>query len=56
MYFYPVCRRSWLPGLTPNDMVLALIITNVGVFLLWGMADEKFMIKNFIVSFFIYEL
>ncbi|RZC10549.1 RHOMBOID-like protein 12, mitochondrial, partial [Glycine soja] len=25
-------------------------ITNVAVFLLWGMADEKFMIKNFIIS------
>lgn len=31
-------------------MVLGLIIANGAIFLLWGIADEKFMIKNFTVS------
>ncbi|XP_027917228.1 RHOMBOID-like protein 12, mitochondrial isoform X1 [Vigna unguiculata] len=42
--------RSWLRGLTSNDVVLGLIIANVGIFLLWRIADEKFMIKNFTIS------
>ncbi|RDX76908.1 RHOMBOID-like protein 12, mitochondrial, partial [Mucuna pruriens] len=39
--------RSWFRRLTPNDMVLGLIIANVAIFLLWRIANEKFMIKNF---------
>ncbi|GMN54314.1 hypothetical protein TIFTF001_023460 [Ficus carica] len=39
--------RSWLRGLSPNDVVIGLIVTNVAVFLLWRVADYRFMIKNF---------
>ncbi|KAG5039390.1 hypothetical protein JHK85_011866 [Glycine max] len=42
--------RSWLRGLTANDMVLGLIIANVAIFLLWRIADQNFMIKNFTIS------
>ncbi|BAT76506.1 RHOMBOID-like protein [Vigna angularis] len=42
--------RSWLRGLTSNDVVLGLIIANVGIFLLWRIADEKFMMNNFTIS------
>lgn len=31
-------------------MVLGLIVANVAIFLLWRIADEKFMIKNFTIS------
>ncbi|KAF4382089.1 hypothetical protein F8388_001234 [Cannabis sativa] len=39
--------RSWLSGLTPNDMVLGLLIANVAIFLLWRVADYRFMMNNF---------
>ncbi|KAL1373179.1 hypothetical protein HN51_003185 [Arachis hypogaea] len=42
--------RSWFNRLTPNDMVLGLIIANVAVFLLWRIGDKKFMINNFTIS------
>ncbi|XP_062116741.1 RHOMBOID-like protein 12, mitochondrial [Humulus lupulus] len=42
--------RSWLRGLTPNDMVLGLIIANVAIFLLWRVADYRFMMNNFTIS------
>ncbi|XP_031271191.1 RHOMBOID-like protein 12, mitochondrial [Pistacia vera] len=42
--------RSWFHRLTANDVVLGLIITNVAVFLLWRIADQSFMVKNFTVS------
>ncbi|PON70569.1 Peptidase S54, rhomboid [Parasponia andersonii] len=42
--------RSWLRALTPNDMVLGLIIANVAVFLLWRVADYRFMMNNFTIS------
>ncbi|MED6193447.1 hypothetical protein PIB30_019562 [Stylosanthes scabra] len=42
--------RSWFNRLTPNDMVLGLIIANVAVFLLWRIADKRFMINNFTIS------
>ncbi|KAK7330275.1 hypothetical protein VNO77_24465 [Canavalia gladiata] len=48
--FYRRGWRSWFHRLTPNDVVLGLIIANVAIFLLWRIADEKFMIKNFTVS------
>ncbi|OMO77607.1 hypothetical protein CCACVL1_14949 [Corchorus capsularis] len=42
--------RSWFHRLTASDMVLGLIVTNVAVFLLWRIADRKFMVNNFMVS------
>ncbi|KAK6261117.1 hypothetical protein QUC31_006933 [Theobroma cacao] len=42
--------RLWFQRLTASDMVLGLIITNVAVFLLWRIADRKFMMNNFMVS------
>ncbi|KAK7388852.1 hypothetical protein VNO78_23679 [Psophocarpus tetragonolobus] len=46
----PHFSRSWLGGLTSNDVVLGLIIANVAIFLLWRIANEKFMIQNFTIS------
>ncbi|XP_038893963.1 RHOMBOID-like protein 12, mitochondrial [Benincasa hispida] len=43
-------RQSWFQRLTPNDVVLGLIIANVAVFLLWQIADPIFMSKNFTIS------
>ncbi|KGN64067.1 RHOMBOID-like protein 12, mitochondrial [Cucumis sativus] len=43
-------RRSWFQRLTPNEVVLGLIIANVAVFLLWRIADPIFMSKNFTIS------
>lgn len=52
-----ICRRSWLRGLTPNDMVwpmvLGLIMANVIVFMLWRVADGEFMLNNFSVSYYL---
>ncbi|ESW27208.1 hypothetical protein PHAVU_003G183300 [Phaseolus vulgaris] len=42
--------RSWLRGLTSDGVVLGLIIANVAIFLLWRIANEKFMIQNFTIS------
>ncbi|KAF3438051.1 hypothetical protein FNV43_RR20807 [Rhamnella rubrinervis] len=42
--------RSWFQGLSTNDVVLGLIIANVAVFLLWQIADPKFMMNNFTIS------
>ncbi|KAL5544645.1 hypothetical protein UlMin_008429 [Ulmus minor] len=42
--------RSWLRGLTPSDTVLGLIIANVIVFLLWRVANPRFMYQNFTVT------
>ncbi|KAK7265877.1 hypothetical protein RJT34_33502 [Clitoria ternatea] len=42
--------KSWFRGLTPNDTVVGLIVVNVAIFLLWRIADERFMIKNFTIS------
>lgn len=44
------CRRSWLSGLSTNDVVLGLIIANVAVFMLWRISDHRFMLNNFTVS------
>ncbi|XP_061364963.1 RHOMBOID-like protein 12, mitochondrial [Gastrolobium bilobum] len=43
--------RSWFQRLTPSDMVSGLIVANIAVYILWKIADEEFMIKNFTVSF-----
>ncbi|KAL2338226.1 hypothetical protein Fmac_012672 [Flemingia macrophylla] len=42
--------RSWLHRISPDDMVLGLIIANVAIFLLWRIADQKFMKNNFTIS------
>ncbi|RVW35582.1 hypothetical protein CK203_073791 [Vitis vinifera] len=42
--------RSWLSGLSTNDVVLGLIIANVAVFMLWRISDHRFMLNNFTVS------
>ncbi|XP_050225009.1 RHOMBOID-like protein 12, mitochondrial [Mercurialis annua] len=41
---------SWLYRLSPNDVVLGLILANVGVFMLWRVADGRFMVENFMIS------
>ncbi|GKV35482.1 hypothetical protein SLEP1_g43744 [Rubroshorea leprosula] len=43
-------RSSWFQQLTANDMVLGLLVSNVAVFLLWRIADQKFMMNNFTIS------
>ncbi|KAL6972479.1 rhomboid protease [Sarracenia purpurea var. burkii] len=42
--------QSWLRRLTPDRVVLGLILTNVAVFMLWRIADQQFMFKNFTIS------
>lgn len=42
--------RSWLSGLSTNDVVLGLIIANVAVFMLWRISDHRFMLNNFTIS------
>ncbi|XP_021634044.1 RHOMBOID-like protein 12, mitochondrial isoform X2 [Manihot esculenta] len=42
--------RSWFYQLSANDMVLGLILANVAVFMLWRVADRKFMANNFMIS------
>ncbi|XP_050870857.1 RHOMBOID-like protein 12, mitochondrial [Lathyrus oleraceus] len=42
--------RSWFNRLTPNDVVLGLIVSNVAVYLFWRIANEKFMLNNFTIS------
>ncbi|KAI5660033.1 hypothetical protein M9H77_28826 [Catharanthus roseus] len=46
-------RRRWRSGfqrLTADGVVLGLILTNVGVFMLWHIARPEFMMKNFMIS------
>ncbi|KAK8521433.1 hypothetical protein V6N13_077556 [Hibiscus sabdariffa] len=42
--------RSWFQRFSASDMVLGLVLTNVVVFLLWRIADRRFMMDNFMVS------
>ncbi|XP_045792416.1 RHOMBOID-like protein 12, mitochondrial [Trifolium pratense] len=42
--------RSWFYGLTPNDVVLGLIVANAAIYLFWRVASQKFMINNFTIS------
>ncbi|KAA8541053.1 hypothetical protein F0562_025016 [Nyssa sinensis] len=42
--------QSWFRRLTPDGVVLGLILTNVAVFMLWQVADRKFMMNNFTIS------
>lgn len=46
----PVYRRSWLRRYGSNEVVYGLIIANTAVFMLWRIADRKFMMNNFTVS------
>ncbi|XP_021665403.2 RHOMBOID-like protein 12, mitochondrial isoform X2 [Hevea brasiliensis] len=47
---YGRSRGSWFYQISANDMVLGLILANVGVFMLWRIADKKFMVNNFMIS------
>ncbi|KAJ0257318.1 RHOMBOID-like protein 12 [Hirschfeldia incana] len=42
--------KNWLQGLSSNDVVLGLLIANTGVFLMWRVFDQRFMINNFMIS------
>ncbi|KAJ8550912.1 hypothetical protein K7X08_000282 [Anisodus acutangulus] len=46
-------RRGWRSGFgsfSTDGVVLGLILTNVAVFLLWRVADNRFMMRNFMIS------
>ncbi|XP_004508660.1 RHOMBOID-like protein 12, mitochondrial [Cicer arietinum] len=42
--------RSWFFMLTPDNVVLVLIVANVAVFLFWRTANKNFMLNNFTIS------
>ncbi|CAF1926633.1 BnaC05g14280D [Brassica napus] len=42
--------KHWLQGLSSNDVVLGLLLANTGVFLMWRVFDQRFMINNFMIS------
>ncbi|KAH9778229.1 RHOMBOID-like protein 12 [Citrus sinensis] len=42
--------RSWLRQYGSSEVVYGLIITNTAVFMLWRIADPKFMANNFTIS------
>ncbi|XP_031407365.1 RHOMBOID-like protein 12, mitochondrial isoform X2 [Punica granatum] len=48
--YYAYSWRSWLRRLSVDSVVLGLIIANVSVFLLWQVADHRFMFRNFMIS------
>ncbi|XP_057791828.1 RHOMBOID-like protein 12, mitochondrial isoform X2 [Salvia miltiorrhiza] len=43
-------ERSFFRRLTTDGVLWGLIMTNVAVFMLWNVADTKFMVKNFMIS------
>ncbi|XP_009616351.1 RHOMBOID-like protein 12, mitochondrial [Nicotiana tomentosiformis] len=46
-------RRGWQSGFgrfSTDGVVLGIILANVAVFLLWRAADNRFMIRNFMIS------
>ncbi|KAI3820892.1 hypothetical protein L1987_08443 [Smallanthus sonchifolius] len=47
-------QNSWLSQfrrrLTTDGVVIGLIVTNVAVFLLWRVADPRFMMQNFMIQ------
>lgn len=43
-------RKHWLQGLSSNDVVIGLLLANTGVFLMWRVFDQRFMMNNFMVS------
>uniref|UniRef100_A0A1J3HEU5 Rhomboid protein 1, mitochondrial n=1 Tax=Noccaea caerulescens TaxID=107243 RepID=A0A1J3HEU5_NOCCA len=42
--------KHWLQGLSSNDVVLGLIISNTAVFMMWRVFDQQFMMNNFMIS------
>lgn len=48
--WYLICRKAWLRNLSPDNLVLGLIIANTAVFMLWRLANSRFMMNNFTVS------
>ncbi|KAF8104266.1 hypothetical protein N665_0176s0073 [Sinapis alba] len=42
--------KNWLQGLSANDVVLGLLLANTGVFLMWRVFDQRFMMNNFMIS------
>ncbi|KAL9438412.1 hypothetical protein AB3S75_024147 [Citrus x aurantiifolia] len=42
--------RSWLRQYGSSEVVYGLIIANTAVFMLWRIADPKFMVNNFTIS------
>ncbi|KAL3617833.1 RHOMBOID-like protein 12, mitochondrial [Castilleja foliolosa] len=42
--------RSVFGRLTPDGAVIGLVVANVAVFILWGVADTQFMRNNFMIS------
>ncbi|WZZ57981.1 hypothetical protein YC2023_058088 [Brassica napus] len=42
--------KHWLQGLSSNDVVLGLLLANTGVFLMWRVFNQRFMINNFMIS------
>uniref|UniRef100_A0A5B7A732 Peptidase S54 rhomboid domain-containing protein n=1 Tax=Davidia involucrata TaxID=16924 RepID=A0A5B7A732_DAVIN len=42
--------QSWFQRLTADGVTLGLILANVAVFMLWRIADRKFMRNNFTIS------
>ncbi|GAV75309.1 Rhomboid domain-containing protein [Cephalotus follicularis] len=42
--------RSWFQRLTASEVILGLIVANVAVFMLWRIADQRFMVNNFTIS------
>lgn len=45
----PFDRKNWLQGLSSNDVVLGLLLANAGVFIMWRVFDQRFMMNNFMV-------
>ncbi|PWA93702.1 rhomboid-related intramembrane serine protease family protein [Artemisia annua] len=47
-------QQTWLAQfrrrLTTDGVVIGLIVTNVAVFLLWRVADRRFMVQNFMIQ------
>nr|GEW08365.1 rhomboid-like protein 12, mitochondrial [Tanacetum cinerariifolium] len=47
-------KQTWLVQfrrrLTTDGVVIGLIVTNVAVFLLWRVADRRFMVQNFMIQ------
>ncbi|XP_034215347.1 RHOMBOID-like protein 12, mitochondrial isoform X3 [Prunus dulcis] len=42
--------RSWFRRVSEGEVVLGLIIANVAMFMLWRIADNSFMVKNFTIE------
>ncbi|KAL9306580.1 RHOMBOID-like protein 12 [Arabidopsis thaliana] len=42
--------KHWLQGLSDRDVVLGLVIANAGVFVMWRVFNQQFMMNNFMIS------